>query len=191
MKIVLASASERRHELLKRIIDDFEIIVSNFDEDTVKFNGDCEAYVNQLALEKAKEVSRRLNNEEIIIGCDTVVVHEGRILGKPKDSEHAYKMLKSLSGNVHKVFSGIAVVNTLSGEVKTKAVCTDVFFSELSEKQINDYIISGEPMDKAGAYGIQGYGGIFVEKIHGCYYNVVGLPINTLYYMLKEMGVNL
>jgi septum formation protein len=100
-------------------------------------------------------------------------------------------MLKSLSGSSHKVYSGIAVINTASNEVKVDSVCTEVFFSTLSEEQINRYIVSSEPMDKAGAYGIQGNGSIFVEKIHGCYYNVVGLPLNRLHFILREMGVNL
>jgi septum formation protein len=191
MNFVLASASERRQELLKRIIDQFEIIVSNFDEDSVDFDGDCEAYVKKLAFEKAREVSEKLNKESIIIGCDTVVYQDGKILGKPKDRAHAYDMLRSLSGSSHMVYSGIAVINTYDNEVKTQAVCTEVYFSKLSEKQIEDYINSGDPLDKAGSYGIQSNAGVFVEKIHGDYYNVVGLPLNTLYYMLREMGVNL
>lgn len=191
MNFVLASASERRQELLKRIIDQFEIVVSNFDEDTVPYNGDCEDYVKKLAYEKAREVSEKLDKKSIIIGCDTVVYQNGSILGKPKDKAQAFEMLRNLSGTSHKVYSGLAVINTYNNEVKTQAVSTEVYFSKLSQKQIEDYINSEEPMDKAGAYGIQGNAGVFVEKIHGDYYNVVGLPLNTLYYMLKEMGVNL
>ncbi|MCM0648965.1 Maf-like protein [Clostridium swellfunianum] len=191
MNIVLASASERRQELLKRILGNFDIIVSNFDEDTIKFSGDPEEYVKALAYAKANQVAEKMKSESLVIGSDTIVYQDGRILGKPKDYKDAYSMLKALSGSSHKVYSGIAVVNSASKKIITAAVCTEVFFSELTEEQIKTYIESGEPMDKAGAYGIQGNGGVFVEKIHGCYYNVVGLPINRLYYVLKEMGVNL
>lgn len=191
MNFILASASERRKELLERIVKKFDIIVSDFDEASVEFSGDCDEYVKELALGKAKEVSDKTNREGLIIGADTIVYHNGNILGKPKDKEDAFRMLKSLSGSSHKVFSGLAVINSATKEVRMDSVCTEVFFSELTDNEINRYIESLEPMDKAGAYGIQGYGGIFVEKIHGCYYNVVGLPINRLYYILKEMGVNL
>jgi septum formation protein len=191
MRFVLASASERRQELLKRIVEDFSIITSNFDENSVNFEGDCDEYVKRLALGKAREVSERVKGENMVIGSDTIVYHNGKVLGKPKDEQDAYNMLKSLSGNSHKVYSGIAVINTTSNEVKVDSVCTEVFFSTLSEEQINRYIVSSEPMDKAGAYGIQGNGSIFVEKIHGCYYNVVGLPLNRLHFILREMGVNL
>lgn len=191
MNIVLASASERRQELLKRIFEDFKITVSDFDESSIRFTGNCGEYVSKLALGKAQDVANKETGENIIIGCDTIVYFNDAILGKPKDKDEAIKMLKSLSGNIHKVYSGIAIVDTASGIIKTDYVCTEVCFSKLSDKQIYDYVASREPMDKAGAYGIQGKGGLFVEKIHGCYYNVVGLPINRLYNMLKEMGVNL
>lgn len=191
MNFILASASERRQELLQRIVDDFEIIVSDFDEASVQFSGSCDDYVKELALGKAREVSQRAQGENIVIGADTIVYHNGNILGKPKSEEDAFNMLKSLSGGCHKVFSGIAVINSVSKEIKVDSVCTEVFFSKLEENEIKRYIASTEPMDKAGAYGIQGYGGVFVEKIHGCYYNVVGLPLNRLYCILKEMGVNL
>lgn len=191
MEFVLASASERRQELLKRIVEDFKIVISNFDEASVNFGGHCDEYVKMLALGKAREVADRTKDESIVIGSDTIVYHNGKILGKPKNEQDAYNMLKSLSGSSHKVYSGIAVINTASNEIKLDSVCTEVFFSTLSEEQISRYIASAEPMDKAGAYGIQGNGGIFVEKIHGCYYNVVGLPLNRLYFMLREMGVNL
>jgi septum formation protein len=191
MEFVLASASERRQELLKRIVEDFKIVISNFDETSVNFGGDCDEYVKVLALGKAREVADRTKDESMVIGSDTIVYHNGKILGKPKDEQDAYNMLKNLSGSSHKVYSGIAVINTASNEIKMDSVCTEVFFSTLSEEQISRYIASAEPMDKAGAYGIQGNGGIFVEKIHGCYYNVVGLPLNRLYFMLREMGVNL
>lgn len=193
VKIVLASASERRQELLNRLTDEFDINVSNFDESTIPFNGSFQDYVMELARGKALEVENRLSDaeEKIIIGCDTIVAFNGKVLGKPKDKADAFKMLRELSDAEHEVYSGIALVNTKSKRVITDFVCTKVKFSYLSDEEIKRYINTEEPMDKAGAYGIQGIGGIFVEKIHGCYYNVVGLPLNKLYFMLREMGVNL
>lgn len=192
MEIVLASASSRRQELLKRLTDNFNIVVSNFDEDSIKFNGDCPSYVMKLAEGKASDVCKNMKEEEaIIIGCDTIVAFEGNILGKPKDTSEAIEMLKLLSGNTHQVYSGIAIIDSITGNVNKDFVCTNVKFDNLSDGQIKEYIEKGEYTDKAGAYGIQGYGGIFVEEIHGCYYNVVGLPLNKLSKMLKRMGVNL
>lgn len=191
MDIVLASSSLRRQELLKRIVDDFKIIVSNFDEESIAYGGDIRKYVKDLALGKANNVMNSIKKHSIIIGCDTVVYHNDKILGKPKDKKEAFYMLKSLSGGVHKVYSGIAVINTFLKTKNVDYVCTEVSFSKLSDDEIYKYIDSFEWIDKAGAYGIQGKAGIFVEKIHGCYYNVVGLPLNRLYNMLKMMGVNL
>lgn len=191
LEIILASASERRQELLGRILEGFKIEISSFDEDTIDFDGDCAKYVKDLALGKAQDVERKIHDPGIIIGCDTIVYHNNQVLGKPKSEKDAYNMLKSLSDDKHMVFSGIAIINTQTKSIVQDYVCTEVYFSKLTEKQIKNYIQSGEPMDKAGAYGIQGYGGIFVEKIHGCYYNVVGLPINKLYFLLRDMGVNL
>lgn len=191
MKIILASASVRRQELLNRLTESFEIIVSDFDEESVEFDGECSSYVMKLAEGKASSVSKNVKDEAIIIGCDTIVSFNEKILGKPKSDKEALEMLKLLSGNIHQVYSGIAVINSKTGEIAREFVCTDVKFDNLSEKQIKKYIETGEHKDKAGAYGIQGYGGIFVEEIHGCYYNVVGLPLNKLSKMLKGMGLNL
>lgn len=189
MKIVLASASERRKELLARIIKDFDIIVSDFDEDKVPFKGDVSLYVKELSLGKAKDVEQKINGPSIIIAADTVVSLEGEVLGKPKTELHAYNMLKTLSGNTHQVYSGITVINTSNKKIMSEVVCTDVKFSKLTDEEINNYISTKEPMDKAGAYGIQGFGGVFVEEIKGCYYNVVGLPLNKLNKMLKEIYI--
>lgn len=191
MDLILASASERRHELLKRITQDFTIIISDFDEESIVFEGDCEEYVKELAKGKAISVSNGLTKDAIIIGCDTVVFFDNKVLGKPKNREEAYKMLSDLSGKTHQVYSGLAIYDTRSDSLLLTSVKTEVKFSELTQRVIDTYIDSGEPMDKAGAYGIQGLGGIFVEEIHGCYYNVVGLPINKLSSMLRDMGVNL
>ncbi|KGM96396.1 septum formation inhibitor Maf [Clostridium novyi A str. 4552] len=191
MKVILASASERRQELLKRIVDDFEIIVSDFDESTVEFNGDFSSYVQKLAKGKANSVSNSIKEDAIVIGCDTIVAFDGKVLGKPKDEMQAFDMLKALSGNVHRVYSGIAVVDTKNNDIRTESVCTNVRFSTLTNEKIKKYISTKEPMDKAGAYGIQGFGGVFVEEINGDYYNVVGLPLNRLYKIFGDMGVNL
>lgn len=191
MNIVLASASPRRKELLGKIIENFHVITSDFNEETVIYNGNCEEYVKEIALEKAMKASKPLKGDNVVIGCDTIVYHKGKVLGKPRDKEDAYSMLKSLSGDIHQVYSGLALINTKASLVKCEAVCTDVFFSKLSDAQIDKYLDSLEWNDKAGAYGIQGKASIFVEKIHGCYYNIVGLPLNCLYNMFAEMGVNL
>lgn len=187
MKYILASASERRQELLHRIIDKFDVLVSDFDEDKVMFQGNIEDYVLQLAEGKALTVSRNIEGESVIIAADTIVSLNNCILGKPKDDSDAFKMLKMLSGNVHKVYSGVVVINTKNHKVLRKSLYTEVKFSTLSDKDIKNYIDTKEPSDKAGAYGIQGYGGVFVECINGCYYNVVGLPLNTLKKMLEEV----
>lgn len=187
LKYVLASASERRQELLHRIISDFDIEVSNFDEDTVLFNGDAEEYVINLAKGKAISTKEKLSNDSIIIAGDTVVVLDGKILGKPKNEEDAFKMLRELSGKIHRVYSGITVINMYNNKSEEAAIYTEVKMSSLTDREILEYIKTGEPLDKAGAYGIQGYGGIFVEEIKGCFYNVVGLPLNLLNKMLNKV----
>ena len=187
LKIVLASASERRQELLNRLVENFTIIVSEFDESLVEFQGDLSEYVENIALGKAKDVVDRVKQDAIIIAADTIVTLENDILGKPKDKDDAFRMLKMLSGRVHKVYSGLVLINTSNGRVIKTSLATEVKFSSLTDEEIIKYINSGEPLDKAGAYGIQGKGGIFVEEIRGCYYNVVGLPLNKLKYMLNEI----
>ena len=187
MHYILASASPRRQELLTKIIEDFEVVVSDFDEDSVEFKGDVEDYVKTLARGKAQSVASQANKDSIIIAADTIVVIDGKILGKPKNENDAYNMLKLLSNKVHRVYSGIAVINTANDVMKNESIFTEVKFSELTHEDIINYINSKEPLDKAGAYGIQGLGALFVEKINGCYYNVVGLPLNLLNKIMKEV----
>lgn len=189
LKLILASASERRHELLKRITNNFDVIVSDFDESKVKFQGDCGRYVMELAKGKALATQEKVKENSIIIACDTIVSIDNRILGKPINEREAFEMLKALSGNIHQVYSGIAITDTITGKITTDYVITNVVFADISDEEIEEYISKGESMDKAGAYGIQGNAAIFVKEIHGCYYNVVGLPLNKLSLMLKEMGV--
>lgn len=187
LKCVLASASERRKELLARITEDFVVIVSEFDEDSIEFNGNVDEYVKSLAYGKAKDVEKKVSNDSIIIAADTIVVMNSKILGKPKTEEDAFRMLKELSGNTHRVYSAVTVINKSNGKHIDECLFTEVRFSELSDEEINNYIKTKEPLDKAGAYGIQGLGGLFVEKIDGCYYNVVGLPLNLLNKMLRKV----
>ena len=187
MKFILASASERRKDLLSRIVSNFEVKISNFDEEKVEVSTNIENYVKTLAEGKAKDVALNCDNDSIIIGADTIVVIGDNILGKPKDKNHAFEMLKLLSNNVHRVYSGVAVINNQKNIMKSECLYTEVYFSEISDDEIWRYIESGECLDKAGAYGIQGYGGVFAEKINGCYYTVVGLPLNLLNKMIKNV----
>jgi len=187
LNYVLASGSERRQELLHRIVDEFNIIVSDFDEDKILFKGNVDEYVVDLAKGKALSVKESLKEEAIIIAGDTVVVLDDKILGKPNNEEDAYNMLKQLSGRTHRVYSGLVVINMYNNKIEQESLYTEVKFSNLTEEEIESYIKTGEPLDKAGAYGIQGYGGAFIEGINGCYYNVVGLPLNLLNKMLRKV----
>lgn len=178
--IILASQSPRRQELLKLITDDFEIKVSNVDE-TLPDGITPKDAVMYLSKIKARVFA---DSENIVVGADTVVSLDGKILGKPKDEENAREMLKFLSGKSHSVFTGVTLAN--SKKTKTFAVETKVKFFELTDDEIDAYIKTGEPFDKAGAYGIQGCGSLLVEKIDGDYFNVVGLPVSTLFRELKN-----
>lgn len=187
LKFILASASERRKELLSRIVRDFEVRVSDFDEGSVQVNNNIEEYVKILSQGKAKSVALNCSKDSIIIGADTIVVIDNKVLGKPKDKNDAFRMLKALSNKVHRVYSGVTVINNTTKVIKSECLYTEVYFSELSDEEIWKYIDTEECLDKAGAYGIQGFGGVFVKKINGCYYNVVGLPLNLLNKMIKEV----
>lgn len=193
MNLILASSSERRIELLKRITENFKVIPSNFDEKKIEFKGDVPKYVMTLAEGKASEVKNTIaeRKDTFIIGCDTVVAFENLILGKPKDENDAFGILRRLSGNIHNVYTGIAILDLNSGKTKTDYMCTEVKFSALTDEMIKNYVCSGECLDKAGAYGIQGNAAVFVESITGCFYNVVGLPLNKLSKMFGEMGISL
>ncbi|MFA6941349.1 MAG: Maf-like protein [Clostridiaceae bacterium] len=190
MRLVLASASPRRYELLKKITENFIQIPSEFDETQVVNDSETSNYVINIAEGKAMEVAARTKNS-IVIGCDTIVELDGIVIGKPKDNQEAFNVLKSLSGRKHSVYTGIYLINTETKEAMGDFEKSDVFFSKLTDEEINWYISTKEPLDKAGSYGIQGYGSRFIEKIEGCYFNIVGLPLNKLYSMLKLMGVNL
>lgn len=188
MKYILASASERRQELLHRLISDFDIKVSNFDESSISFDGyNISEYVIKLAQGKVLDVAKTTNDESVIIGADTIVALDNNILGKPKDEEDAFNMLKLLSGKTHRVYSAVVILNTDNNKIEKECIYTEVKFSDLTDEDIIKYIKTREPLDKAGAYGIQGLGGVFVEGINGCYYNVVGLPLNILNKMIKKV----
>ena len=188
MKIILASQSPRRKELLERMgIQDFETISPNVDESA--FHGlPPEELVRRLSAEKAAAVAGKAGEDAIVIAADTVVALEGAVLGKPADELDAFKMLSALSGVRHQVYTGVTVCR--GGEKQTAHEVTDVTFRELSEGEIEDYIATGEPMDKAGAYGIQGYGALLIQGISGDYYNVMGLPVCRLSGMLSRFGVD-
>ena len=188
MKIILASQSPRRKELLGRMgIRDFETISPNVDESV--FHGlPPEELVRRLSAEKAAAVAGRAGEDAIVIAADTVVALEGAVLGKPADELDAFKMLSALSGVRHQVYTGVTVCR--GGEKQTAHEVTDVTFRELSEEEIEHYIATGEPMDKAGAYGIQGYGALLIQGISGDYYNVMGLPVCRLSGMLARFGVD-
>lgn len=189
MDIVLASGSPRRAELLKQIKLPFTICVSELNENDVG-KGEPQEWVQRLALAKANHVAATLE-KGLVIGADTIVVLDNKVLGKPRNAQEAIKMLEFLSGRTHQVMTGIALVDASSGKELTATEITHVKFRELTKSEIEAYVIDGEPMDKAGAYGIQGLGAIFVEGISGCYSNVVGLPLSRLVQCLKHFGVKI
>lgn len=222
MKLVLASGSQRRRELLTMCGYDYEIIVSNADE-TID-ESDPENFVRALSFRKAKDVFDRLfaagRRDFAVIGSDTVVAFQKDgetkpvIIGKPKDAEDAVRILSMLSGKTHRVFTGVSVIADIpdenaaaqcsirkkeeiqtecsireKAEIQTECSITEVTFETLSPDEITDYVNSGDPLDKAGSYGIQGPFGMFVREIRGNYFTVIGMPIPVLYKMLKKIGI--
>lgn len=190
-QIVLASASPRRRELLTQIGLKFQVIPSTADELLLP-DETPEQHVIRLSIDKASEVAGRAQVAgRWFIGSDTIVLCDARILGKPADEKHAAEMLRLLSGREHRVLSGFAVLDRKTGKQRAEAVSTRVRFRELTAQEIARYIASGEPLDKAGSYAIQGLGVCFVAGIEGSYTNVVGLPLCRLTLALKELGVAL
>lgn len=182
-KLILASASPRRKELLSLAGYEFEVCVKSVDE-SVPDGTEPEKAVEITARKKALAVAGDYPNAAVI-GADTVVVCDGKILGKPADTNHAKEMLSMLSGREHLVMTGVCIVH--DGEIETYHAVSRVHFYELSDEDIEAYVATGEPMDKAGAYGIQGKGCVLVEKIEGDYFNIVGLPIASLNARLKKI----
>ncbi len=191
-QIVLASGSPRRKEMLEKLGINITVIPSSAAEDE-RPGETPEEHVVRLSIDKAKEVAERDDvTGRWIIGSDTIVLQDNSILGKPASHEEAAEMLRSLSGSEHQVLSGYAIIDRQTREIVADVVATDVRFRQLTESEIAGYIASGEPMDKAGAYAIQGMGGVFVESINGSYNNVVGMPLCQVIEVLKQMGaVNL
>jgi septum formation protein len=187
--LILASASPRRHELLLQTGLKFTVVAANINEDRLP-NEAAAAYVQRLAEEKAQAVwnlNKSLDTHDdplVVLGADTCVVCDGNILGKPADSTDARRMLELLSGRTHAVMTGLAAVT--GRKIVRDVEITQVTFNQLNDREIAEYIVSGEPMDKAGAYAIQGYAARWIPRIEGCYFNVVGLPIARTVALLVE-----
>ncbi|SCL84095.1 nucleoside triphosphate pyrophosphatase [Sporanaerobacter sp. PP17-6a] len=184
-KVILASSSSRRKDILSKYKIDLEIYPS-FINEKVRGNFSPEETVMSLSFEKAKSVEKYFKNHEIIIGADTVVYIDNMILGKPKDEQDAFNMIKLLSGREHNVVTGISIIEADSNIKIIDYEKTKVVFRKLSDDKIKNYIETNEYEDKAGGYGIQGYGEILVERIEGCYSNVVGMPVFKLDYLLEK-----
>jgi septum formation protein len=187
----LASASPRREALLAQIGLPFRVEPSGVSEEEARRPGDPASFVEQAALAKAEDVAARIR-DGLVLGADTVVVIGREVLGKPTSAAQARRMLERLSGATHRVYTGLALVRVKDGKVtrrRTAHEVTAVTMRHLSRSEVADYVATGEPLDKAGAYGIQGRGAMLVERIEGCYFNVVGLPLARLAKMLGEFGV--
>lgn len=188
MKYILASKSPRRREILKNIGLDFTIITADTDESSDVH--DPARLTEELSLRKGRAVSEllakmgELDEDTVIISADTVVVCDGEILGKPCDRDDAYRMLKMLSGRSHEVVSGLALLR--NGKAYAAHSTTKVYFNEISDKEIYNYIDSGEPYDKAGSYAVQGLASLWVDRIDGCYFGVVGLSVNLFNELHKK-----
>ena len=187
MAVILASGSPRRKELLEMLgIEELKIIPAKGEESVAENLGPGEL-VMALAAQKGREVRELCTSEDVIISADTIVWHEDRVYGKPRSRENAIEMLRSLQGRAHQVYTGVCVIK---GECEVlRYNMSEVYFRSMSEEEIEAYVNTGEPMDKAGAYGAQGKGAIFVERINGDFFNVMGLPLCTLGEMLKLQGV--
>ena len=180
-RVILASGSPRRRELLAYVVPAFDVIPSGIEEVA---SGSPVQQVETLAADKAADIAGRYP-DAVVIGADTLVAVGAHVLGKPKDEAEAAAMLKQLSGHTHTVYTGVAVIS--GGKALAAVESTQVTFCRMTDDEIRGYIATGEPMDKAGAYGIQGYGGKYITGIDGCFFNVMGLPLNRLYNMLKSV----
>jgi septum formation protein len=187
MKLILASASERRAEILRDAGISFTQLSSPIDE--TPYPGESpHDLVQRLAVAKAEQVAARAVGPAIVIGADTEVTLDGHIFGKPKSSDDARHMLERLSGRTHSVITGVTLIRIPDAERLTFAETTHVHFATLSAEEISRYLSTGEPHDKAGAYGIQGRAGRYIPRIEGCYFNVVGLPLARLQHALNHLG---
>lgn len=185
MRIILASESPRRQELLTLMGLDFSTVPSHIEE-RPPTNAGPDELVRALALQKARAVAA-LYPDDCVIGADTVVDLDGEILGKPHTPENAKAYLRRMQGRRHIVYTGVALL--LGARVDVQSCATNVTFASMDEEEIDWYVSTGEPLDKAGAYGIQGPGGVFVEHVEGNYFNIIGMPLPLLYRMLLDAGV--
>lgn len=179
-RVILASKSPRRKELLSLICDSFEVMPADIDE-SVPQNVAAEEAAEYISTQKAFAI----DSEDVIIACDTVVIVDGKILGKPSDRQNGFEMLSELSGKTHSVISGVCI--RYKGESVSFSQKSLVTFYELTDEEINDYLDSGEPFDKAGGYGIQGLGSLLVKEFSGDFFNIVGLPVARLRRSLSEL----
>ena len=186
-KLILASGSPRRADLLRQLGLSFSVVVPSVDE-MPRRNEDSLKYVERMAKDKNAEIRKRLDSVDLVLSADTVVVYQSRILGKPKSKTEGLSMLRLLSERTHKVITGVAL--TTKTQKKFCFVETKVKFRRLSDKEIQAYWMTKEPKDKAGSYGIQGLGALFVSRIEGSYSNVVGLPLMETGELLKQVGVD-
>lgn len=189
-QIILASASPRRQQLLNQIGIEFEVVPSGIEE-VMDENLEAPQVAVSLAAQKCRDIVSRLDGDCLVIAADTIVVRNNMLLGKPKDAEDAFETLKSLSGKWHEVITGLCVYRASDKKFIEDYEITRVKMADNSDEFIRSYIATGEPFDKAGSYGIQGYGALLVEKIEGCYFNVMGLPIYKLSSILRQQGVKL
>ncbi|MBI3404874.1 MAG: septum formation protein Maf [Acidobacteria bacterium] len=201
MKLILASGSPRRADILRAAGIEFEVLVPDIDESRLSSDASVASFkmmaqalespsamVKRLAEAKVRAVAKDILGPGMVIGADTAVVVDNLVLGKPASSIEARKMLHGLSGRTHEVLTGLTVFRLRDGITRTEVESTRVTFATLSEEELNDYISSGEFADKAGAYGIQGRAGRFVTRLDGCYFNVMGLPLAKLYKTLRDLN---
>jgi septum formation protein len=187
--LVLASASPRRRELLTQVGFVFDVAIPDVDEEAVPTSMPADAYVLELARRKAMWCASRSIGPVVAIGADTTVVLDGTVMNKPVDAIHARQMLQRLQGRTHTVYTGVAIVSQQPDVVLTQCSATAVTFRSVHDFEIDAYVASGSPMDKAGAYGIQAdAGALFVERVEGCYFTVVGLPLSMLSQMLHRLS---
>lgn len=188
--LVLASQSPRRQALMRHVGFHFTSVVPSIDEDAVDVALEPHAYVQELAVRKARRGAEMVDGEAIVIGSDTTVVLDGQVLNKPTDADDAASMLRRLSGRTHTVHTGLALVGKGKGlSTRQSSRATHVTFRELSDEEIRAYVGTGSPLDKAGAYGIQDdFGAVFVSRVEGCYYTIVGLPLELLYTELRLLA---
>lgn len=190
-QIILASSSPRRRELLEKAGVHFQVMPSQ-EEERIE-NKEPAQIVENLSWQKAASVASKADRDVIVIGSDTLVAYEGKVLGKPRDEEEAVETLKLLQGNTHQVYTGVTVIVRDKEEEITKTFSrrTDVTFYPVDEKEIRAYVATGDPMDKAGSYDIRGDFSVYIKEICGDYNNVVGLPVSMLFWEMKQLGIDL